>query len=128
MLRHYATVLGLVAGFGCAREPGDEFKGRWMVDGPAFEPCGISERWWPVFDSSLAAETTVETTMVFIATPSDSAAARASHVPQLPPPMFATVRGETSAVGAHGPSGGYQRQILVHHFDLAGPFRPADCR
>jgi hypothetical protein len=128
MVRRCATVLGLVAGFACRPEPGAEFKGRWMVDGPAFEPCGISERWWPVFDSSLATATTVETTMVFIATPSDSAAARASDVPQLPPPMFATVRGETSGVGAHGPSGGYQRQILVHHFDCAGPFKPADCR
>jgi hypothetical protein len=75
----------------------------------------------------LTAHRVVETTMVFMAGPADSGSAK-TH--SQPPPFVrvATVRGDTSPIGSYGPSGAYQRRILLHEVGHSRLALQPDCR
>src|SRR5437588_12905266 len=106
--------------------PGQQFRGRWLVDGPVFEPCGAPEKWWAVLDSNMQTRVIVETTLVYIQ--SGSTAVPKSPIPESPPVTFVIVRGDTSTPGEYGAQGEYRRRLLVHKIRFLGPFKPADCR
>ena len=119
-------VVCLITGLGCARNPGQKFRGRWLEAG-GFEPCGTTEKWWTELDSTLMAHPVVETTMVFMPAPADTGGAKAYSQP----PSFlrvAMVRGDTSPLGSYGPNGAYQRRILLHEVGHSRLTLPADCR
>jgi len=116
MNRGFLALLPLVGILGCSPKPGREFRGHWIAqnDGAAFQPCGAAEKWWATFDSALEASATVETTLVFIAGEPGSQPPTRPQPPALPPPLFTTLRGDTSSVGAYGPTGAYPRHLVVH--------------
>ena len=107
----FACILlfGLLA---CSSKRGQEFRGHLIArhDGVAFKPCGSTETWWANFDSAL-----VETTMVFVEKGPGGKPPVAPTPPPLPPPVFMTLRGDTSSVGAYGPEAAFQRQYWCTH-------------
>src|SRR2546425_8888684 len=96
-----------VATVACSPKLGHEFRGYWLfgADGPAFQPCGSSDKWWVTIDSTWLASATVETSMVF--------EAPGAPPPRYPPPLFTVLRGDTSSLGAYGPGGAYRRHLFV---------------
>ena len=113
----------LFAAFACAKRTYPEFRGRWTAsDGVSFQACGSAEKWFVTFGPEIR----VDTSMVFTdarpgATPSPSVAQSPSPI------LFGVVRGDTSAVGAYGPTGQYRRHLTVHDILRLDTLRAGDC-
>jgi len=97
---------------------GQEFRGIWKLTERevSFQPCGSTEEWLAEPDSALLAGATVETTLVYVQPEPGAKTPPPLPTPKLPPPHFATLRGDTSPIGKYGPDGRYRRRLIVHQF------------
>src|SRR5262245_60994135 len=104
----------------CAPKPraqsGQEFRGLWRGSerDVSFQPCGSTEKWLAEPDSELLAGATVETTLVYVQAEPGSKTPPPLPTPELPPPHYMTLRGDTSPIGSYGAAGQYRRRLLVH--------------
>ena len=132
--RDAALSIVFVAGLAFTRAQHPTFRGRYFVDAPsldvAFTPCGTHDKWLVVLDSSMLADAQheeVDTQLVFVQDPKDTAALDSLRASLLPPPIFAVVQGDTSPRGTYGSQGGFIRRILVHQLDTIPTSERAKC-
>jgi hypothetical protein len=115
--RSRSLVLPLILA-ACAPKQGQLFRGHWIIGTEeselAFQPCGSTDQWLVVFDSLFLASTKVETALVYVQPEPGSNTSPSAQPPPLPPPMFITLRGDTTATGSYGPKDAYHRRLVVH--------------
>jgi hypothetical protein len=107
---------------GCASTThGGEFTGRYEAgfERSAFTPCGSTDTWWVVFDSTTDLDREVVPQLARLDGRPDGLLGTAM--------TFARFRGDTSAVGTYGHLGQQRRRLYVTKVLTLRRLAPDDC-